>query len=224
MCVGVAVEVLANDYPTLFHMAAAGSWPLIQRFGLLSTCALLDRFEIPAAQRAEIEECHRPHSVVLDHPEHGRAIVRDQKPMNDRGLERALTGGLTPREWYRILNEKVFFWVQRRRLEVMMAAKAYREEPKTVLYVRTADLLQRHSARVVLAAMNTGNTKPFPHPRGPATFRSLADYPYYEYRSKKGAEAVVELAVQGAVPDVAEFVYRVEVVNPDETVEILFQR
>jgi hypothetical protein len=141
--------------------------------------------------------------------------------MDDRGLERALRDGLRPRDWYRVLNAKVFFWIQRHRLEIMMKARAYREERKTVLYIRTADLLQRHADRVVLAAMNTGCTKPWPHSRGLNTFLPLAEYPYCEYRRRKGTEAVVELAVEGAVLDVRDLVQRVEVVSPDGSVEVL---
>ena len=40
------IERLISRYPTLYHMAEDGSWESIQRHGLLSTSALLDRFEI----------------------------------------------------------------------------------------------------------------------------------------------------------------------------------
>ena len=38
------VADLCNEYPLAYHMAALGSWPSIQRRGLLSTTALLARF------------------------------------------------------------------------------------------------------------------------------------------------------------------------------------
>lgn len=224
MCSGLSADDLAMAYPTLFHMAAEGSWPLIERLGLLSTSALLDCFEVPEAVRSALEERHRPNSVSIHHPTYGQAIIRDQKPMDDRGLERALRDGLTPRDWYRVLNAKVFFWVQRHRLEIMMKARAYQLQRKTVLYVRTAELLRRYADRVLLAAMNTGCTKPWPHPRGINTFRPMAEYPYCEYRKKKGPEAVVELAVEGKVPDIRDLVERVEIVSPDGSVEVLVER
>jgi hypothetical protein len=220
----VTASQLAEDYPVLFHMAAAGSWPGIQTHGLLSTTALLDLFEITGEQRRCIEEEHRPEEVRIEHPLHGRAVIRDQKPMDGPGLLRALPEGLSPREWHLILNAKVFFWVRRSRLDVMMAARAYRNTPKTVLYLKTEDLLERHAADVLLAPMNTGATKPMPHPRDRNTFLPLGEYPYQELRRKKRQHAVVELAVETSVPQIGELVFRAEHVEPSGVVETLFER
>lgn len=219
----VTPEQIANAYPVLFHMAAEGSWPGIQTHGLLSTSALLDLFAVEGQLRKHIEEEHRPESVPIVHPVHGSAIVRDQKPMDDRGLLRALPDEISPRDWYRTLNSKVFFWVRRTRLETMMGARAYRAIAKTILHVSTAELLGKHAAHTVLAPMNTGCTKPFPHPRGNDTFLSLDKYPY-EALKKKRREAIVELAVEESVPDIADHVLRVEHVDPDGTAAILYQR
>lgn len=220
----VTPEEVADQYPVLYHMAAPGSWPLIAKYGLHCTSSLLDLFGIEGEERRKIEEMHRPESVVITHPERGAACVRDQKPMDDRGLERALDEVMTPRDWYRILNAKAFFWVREERLRVMMSARAYRDQAKTVLYVATVDLLARHADRVLLAPMNTGCTKPWPHPRGPKTFAPIAEYPYDERRRKKGADAIVELAVEGCVPDIEELVIKVEEVQPSNEVEVIFQR
>jgi hypothetical protein len=192
--------------------------------GLHSTSSLLDLFEVEGEERRRIEEMHRPEWVLIKHPKLGPASVRDQKPMDDQGLERALGGVMPPREWYRILNAKAFFWVREERLRVMMDARAYRDQGKTVLYVDTAVLLARHADRVRLAPMNTGCTKPWPHPRGPDTFASLADYPYEEHQRRRRGDAVVELAVEGCVPDIADLVVRVEEVDPSGKAEVVFER
>jgi hypothetical protein len=67
--------------------------------------------------------------LFIHHPRYGTAVIRDQKPMSDGGLVRALQDGLKPRDWYRILNKKVFFWLTRERLETLVNAREYREEP-----------------------------------------------------------------------------------------------
>lgn len=72
---GVRAEVLAARFPRLFHMAEAGSWPSIQRHGLLSTSALIDLFEVKGARREALEARHRPESVTLTHPRYGTALV-----------------------------------------------------------------------------------------------------------------------------------------------------
>jgi len=50
--------MLINDliakYPKLYHMAEDGSWPNIQKLGLLSTSALLTKFGYIGANREEI--------------------------------------------------------------------------------------------------------------------------------------------------------------------------
>lgn len=220
---GVGLEELAELYPILFHMAAEGSWPSIRQHGLLSTTALLDLFEIDGEERERIEDCHRPECIEISHPKHGKAVVRDQKPMSVNGLRRALRDGLTPCDWFRILNDKVFFWVTRERLTRMMNARAYKDMPKVVLEIDTRRLLRRHFPRVVLAPMNTGATQRFPWPRGKSTFQTLAEYPF-EDRHRRRLEPVVELAVAGAVYDAAELVLRVVEVRPGEGDTTLWER
>ncbi len=208
---GMDAKAFAARFPRLFHMAEAGSWPSIQRHGLLSTSALLDLFEVRDERRVALEARHRPESVALQHPRHGTAVVRDQKPMDDQGLARSLGGGLTPADWYRLLNARVFFWVSAERLTRLLGARAYRDKRQTVLTVDTARLLARHEARVLLSPINSGATKPFPAPRGPDTFLPLARYPFaYWDQKRKRREPVVELTVEHSVPDIRELVLRVE--------------
>ncbi len=108
-------QTLIDQYPKIYHMAEAGSWPLILKHGLLSTSALLDLLDCPEDEREGIEAKHRPQKVRLHHPDLGMVVFRDQKPMSDRALENILTDG-TPSDWYRTLNSKVFFWATLQRL------------------------------------------------------------------------------------------------------------
>ena len=188
-------ERLASRYSVLFHMAEDGSLQSIKKRGLLSTSALLDLFEIEGEERLAIESARRPEIVQLMHPERGVALVRDNKPMQEKSLERCLRG-MTPREWYEHLNRRVFFWVDRKRLLKLLGARAYRDRPHLVLEVDTAKLLERHADRVALSPINSGATFAMnPAPRGPDTFRRIADHP--------DDRPVVELAMDYAVPDLA---------------------
>ena len=90
-------------------MAEFGSWPKIEERGLLSTTALLDAFEIVGEQRFKIESEWRPTSVAIEHPHHGEAIIRDQKPMTPHTLGNVLIDDVTPQQWYEFLNRKTFF-------------------------------------------------------------------------------------------------------------------
>lgn len=89
---------LVSRYPVLCHMAEEGSWASIRELGLLSATALLDRFEVGGERRRRIGSSRRPEIVAVEHPEYGRALIRDNKPMQQKTLERCLTG-MTPREW-----------------------------------------------------------------------------------------------------------------------------
>ncbi len=192
---------MVSRYPTLYHMAEDGSWESIQRHGLLSTSALLDRFEIEDEQRFAIESACRPEIVCVEHPEHGTALVRDNKPMQEKALERCLLE-MTPREWYEHLNRRVFFWVERKRLLKLLGARAYRDRPHLVLEVETAGLLKRHGERVLLSPINSGATFALgPAPRGPETFRRIAEHP--------DGKPIVEFSVDYSVPDIGEFTLRV---------------
>src|SRR5579872_2944477 len=114
-------QLLARFYPRLFHMSHAGSWPSIQQHGLLSTTALLDLFEVDGQRRIMLEECRRSQSEAIIHPTHGRAMLRDQQPLNENKLAKALQDGLSPRDWYKLLNGKVFFWGPETRLKILQS-------------------------------------------------------------------------------------------------------
>jgi uncharacterized protein DUF7002 len=221
---GVDSKTLAAKYPTLYHMAALGSWPSIQRHGLLSTSALLDLYGLNGTPRQRIEAEHRPSIVRIENPTHGEASIRDQKPMDDRGLLRALQDGITPTEWYRILNSKVFFWVTEERLGRLLGAGAYQAEWHDVLELDTASVLRAHQAKVLLAGMNTGCTKPMPHPRGRNTFLPLDQYPLSARLKTHRNDAVVEFAVEGGVPDAANHAIRVFKAKSGEKWQLLWER
>lgn len=204
---------LIRDCPTLYHMAERGTWPSIRQHGLLSTSALLDLYEIQGAEREAIEERRRPEGVTIDRPALRPVVIRDQKPMDDAGLRMCLLDGLSPEDWYRSLNRRVFFWLTRERLLRLLNARPYRHDEHDVLELDTASLVAAYRATITLSPINSGTTKPFPSTaskRGRATFLPIAEYPYAQWRSngRKPGERVVELTVDYSVPDVARFVRR----------------
>ncbi len=204
------LDELLDHCPTLYHMAARGSWPSIRQAGLLSTTALLDAYGVGGEARRRIEAERRPASVVLHRDGMPAATVRDQTPMDDKGLERCLRDGLSPEDWYRSLNAKVFFSLTPARLSRLLNAGAYRRDEHDVLLLDARELVARYRDRIWLCPINSGCTRPFPQPRGLFTFRRIADYPYGHWKTKRArGERVVELAVDHAVPDVARFVTRV---------------
>ena len=201
---------LISDCSTLYHMAEDGSWPSIKKQGLLSTAALLDKYGVTGAKRQSIERTRRSESVRVEGAQLPAVIIRDQLPMDDVGLRRALPENVTPADWYELLNRKVFFWLSRDRLTTLMSARAYRDRPQDILEVDTASLIAAYTEKIWFCPINSGCTKPFPHPRTPAVFSRIGDYPYERWRAcRRKGERVVELAIDYAVPDIRQYVKRV---------------
>ena len=205
-------------------MAESGTWQSITKHGLLSTTALLDMYGINGEERRVIESCRRPESVTIPHDKYGPAVIRDQKPMSESALRKCLKG-MTPSEWYRLLNGKVFFWLTSERVTRLLSARAYRGREHTVLTIDTAKLLERHQADVTLSPINSGSTVYNPQSRDVTTFQALADYPFEAWRKKRGAptKAIAELAVRHAVPTISDMVVRVERRRESQILEVLYE-
>jgi hypothetical protein len=192
-------------HPNLYHMAERGSWESIRERGLLSTTALLDLFEIAGPRRHAIESAHRPESIRLSHPQYGVAVVRDQKPMSEAKLRSCLIG-MEPREWYELLNRKVFLWPTKERVAQLLSARAYRDSPHVVIEVDTSILLEQRLNQTTLSRINSGSTLYTPVSRSRETFLPLSDYPQDWWRKRR----LGEVAVDYGIPNIADMVTSVE--------------
>ena len=215
-------EQFILHYPRLYHMANEGTWESLKRRGLLSTSALLDLFGISGRERYRIESCHRPQSIDIHHAEYGTITIRDQAPMRESALEACLDG-VTLREWYELLNRKAFFWVTEARVHTLLAARLYRNKQHTVVTVDTASLVAQHANDITLSPINSGSTLYNPPPRGRHTFHAIAAYPFERRRKLRGIpNAVAELAVDYAVPDLISHTVAVERRRNGEILEKLY--
>lgn len=222
--VGISPSKLIEHYPVLYHMAEVGTWASIRNNGLLSTTALLDLYEIEGPERFEIESAHRRQSRIITHEFYEPAVIRDQKPLREASLIECLVG-LTPTEWYQVLNGKVFFWVTKQRLFNLLSAREYRNRGHCVLTVDTSQILERYVERTKLSPINSGSTLYNPQPRGTTTFLPLAKYPFAARKKKRGLmDAIAELCVDYSVPDIRNFVTRVAHMEGTREVRVLFER
>jgi hypothetical protein len=220
---GISVNSLIEYYPYLYHMAEPDSWESIEGKGLLSTSALLDLFEINGKRRFAIESCHRPNSVAIEHPRHGRAVIRDQKPMRESALLKC-RDGVTPRQWYEFLNKRVFLWATLHRLESLLRARAYREKEHVVLKVDTAKLLSKYGESILLSPINSGSTIYRPVPRSIKMFRPPKSYPFEERKTKRGVpNAVAEVACDYAIRDIRKYVLRVERRREGRVLDVIWE-
>jgi hypothetical protein len=214
-------EDLIRHYPRLWHMAEDGSWDSIRKHGLLSTSALLDLYKYNGKARHALESARRPESVLISADELPHAVVRDQKPMTAPALEKCLTDGTTPEQWFETLNSRVFFWLSRERLRGLLNARAYRSRPQTVLTLDTASLVDANRDRIRLSPINSGATIYNPAPRGLDTFSTVSDFQFDERRKTRTLDnAVVELTVLGGVPDIPDHAIAVHSIHSGKKTEL----
>lgn len=214
-------EELIRHYPRLWHMAEDGSWDSICKHGLLSTSSLLDLYGYNGEARHTLESARRPESVFISADRLPHAVVRDQKPMTASALEKCLTDGTTPEQWFETLNARVFFWLSRKRLRKLLNARAYRGRPQTVLTLDTASLVDADKDRIRLSPINSGATIYNPAPRGPDTFCTVSDFQFDERRKTRTLDnAVVELTVLGEVSDITDHAIAVHSIHGGKQTEL----
>lgn len=213
---------LTRPYPELHHMAADGSWPSIQRHGLLSTAALVEKWQVvEPGIRSSLLEQRREESRVLKHPMHAAAVIRDQKPIHEPSLGEALDG-MTVGQWYEVLSARVFFFLQRERLEGLLNARSYTKDSHTVITIDTANFVAAHEREIELCTINSGFAQRHSKARrGLDTFQSISDYRHRALEAQRTCAPwdVAEFCVPGGVRDIGDHIIRVEWMRGDEILE-----
>jgi hypothetical protein len=190
-----------------FHLADAENWPSIQRVGLHCATALIRQAGLRGAAA-------KPFSFYrAENPRLPSGVrLRDQCPMPPPALARCLDAGLTPADWYALVNAHVYFWLDQDRLARHRAACAAR--PQIIVTLDLPALLARHGPRAFLTPFNVGNARRRPAARGQRTFVPLDAWlaTRWDSEARPGdkprarSHAPAELAIAGAVPDVMDFV------------------
>ncbi|HEV2066807.1 MAG TPA: hypothetical protein VGR08_08220, partial [Thermomicrobiales bacterium] len=101
-----------------YHLTDAGNWPSIERIGLLSTRELLQLAGVPKDERERLGRWHRPARAMIV----PGITLTHQRPMPPAALRRCLVDGATPESWYELLNSRVFFWFDPKRLNRLRQA------------------------------------------------------------------------------------------------------
>ena len=200
-------EHIIQRYPRLYHMAERDSWPNIQEYGLLSTSALLDLYNYEGERRQQLECEWRADRVTLKCEGLPDAALRDQKPMPPKSLVSCLED-VSPGEWYKIINEKSFFWVEwSPSVEWFIGGREYRNKTHLIITVNTESLISSYYDQISLSGINSGSTYfnaerlTGPKTRGLTTFKRIPDF---------DMRWVTELTVDYGVPDILNHAVSVE--------------
>ena len=213
----VKASVLMKPLPsTLYHLTQIENWPSIEQHGLLSTQALLDLTGLDDKEREYVAYRHRAEPIVLPNG----VVISDQKPMPPTALSRCLQG-VTPEQWYSLLNSKVFFWLDTERLSRLR--RVYRSTPQILLSIDTERLLALHAERIALTPINTGNARRQPAQRGLCTFVPYETWLESGWTSETETLQTrprSELTVAYAVPDVMDCVVDVRRLEAGELLHL----
>ncbi len=118
---------------------------------LLSNRALMQLYGESDGEIAGVTKGRRPHWVEIDSSGLSRATLRDQKPLSEVGLRRALPPGVELWEWYELINSMVFFWPTKKWLETVVFARACRDVVHDVLVVDTQKLVRLEEPNIRLS-------------------------------------------------------------------------
>lgn len=198
---------------TLYHLAEEVNLGSIREHGLLSTARLLAQAGIPEAERCVMLRRHRPECVRLP----SGVLIRDQKPMPPKALAPALDNGLTPPDWYELLNGHVFLWPDRDRLE--RQRRACRGRPQAVLVFDGARLLRDFGGCARVSPINSGNARRRPARRGLDTLRDYAAWAAEGWPDRRGGQRPAEVLFSCAIPARPPYLVRIERDPPAEELE-----
>jgi Family of unknown function (DUF7002) len=199
---------MTRSITTLYHLVDAANWPRVRSSGLKSARRLFAESKPFDLDERPIWRRHCTESIVLS----SGARIRDQKPMPPKALRNCLNDGLTPEDWYELLNAKVFFWVDPERLD--RQRRVCGAAPQLALVIDTDRLLARYIDTACVTPINTGNAMRAAARRGYATF-----VPYRRWqangwsseaelggRIRPASHRPVEVTIEDAVPDIMEFI------------------
>ncbi len=207
---------LAARHPRLYHVTRLRAVDSIRRHGILPTSDLLSLFEVPADRRRAIESERRASSVTLTHPVHGQATITDNAPLGTAALASCLDDGLLPEQWLRLLNARVFFWVDLASADRLLNARLSRPHDRAILVFDTLGIARAHADQLELSPINSGATLRRPARRGLSTFTPLARHSLREWRNLRGGrDTVREVTSHGAVDDAERHLVEVCQIAPD---------
>jgi hypothetical protein len=169
---------------------------------------LLTKFGNPSSS---LVRTHRSTGLRLT----SQIVIRDQRPMPPQALARCLTDNLRPEDWFELLNSKIFFWLDPKRLNRQRMACG--SEPQIALIVDGRHLLTNYGAMASVTPINTGNAMRAAARRNFTTFvpyeRWLLDA--WTYEEVPGAtprpmhHRPVELCISDAIPDIADYIIEI---------------
>jgi len=163
--------------PELYHLTAQGNLSIIKRSGkLYSTNKIIDLSN--DTKLSLLKRQRRPEHLIINIQEDSFSI-RDQRPISEKALQKCLTDNWKCADFYEFLNDRVFTWPTKDRLQKHY--DRYKNEEPVILVFKTKDVFDLN-LEPLFARLNTGATRAnsflggIAPRRGPNTFLKASDY------------------------------------------------
>ena len=201
-------SAFAKRVTRLFHVTDRPAWAFIEAHGLLSTDSLVETFVDDSDLALELRSRKRFAPVLLHEDERGRVLLNDNLPLIFPRLAGALDDGLTPDDWLRILNERVYFFPTLERAASFIEAGRRGGREKLLLTFDALSIASAHLDDLFIAPINTGSALRSPARRGRSTFAPAARVSWEEFAARRRAtkrtpDTVAEISLLGGLPDVS---------------------
>ena len=184
-----------------YHLSDRSNLEAISREGLFTAKQLIEAAGLPEEHRRSIAGYRSSHIRLPT-----GAVIRDQGPMPPVALQRCLDPGISPTQWYELVNSHVFFWLHANRLARHIGACAGR--PQVVMKLHLHRLLEQYWRDAFVTPFNVGNARRRAAPRGLRSFVRLQEWLTSRWDSEARCGAVVrarshppaEIAIRTAIP------------------------
>jgi hypothetical protein len=178
----------------LYHLADAGNLQSILKHGLLTTKGLLQLTGMSATEQANFLRRHRSVGEYLAEG----VLIRDQAPMPPSALAPALDDGLTPEDWYALVNGFVFLWPDPERME--RQRRACRGRPQVVLTFDADILFDDFGKAAFVSPFNVGNARRKPARRGRDTLVPYEKWLRAGWPNRKRTHPPAEILFATTIP------------------------
>jgi hypothetical protein len=112
---------------------------------------------------------------------------------------------MTPSDWLRLLNTRVFFWPSEESLHRLLSARLNRHRQREVIVLDTLSLARMHAHRIELCPINSGATLRKAARRGLNTFTPMLKYSFKDWSKLRGGrDEIREVTVHDHVLDIAD--------------------
>jgi len=187
----------------IFHLAEGENLNSILQHGLMSTAKLVATCGLLDQDRQNMLRGHRSSHLRIK-----GVLIRDQVPMPPGALAPALMDGMEPGDWYALINEHVFFWPDRDRLDRHL--KACGSRPQYLMVFDAAELFNHFGDQAYVSPFNSGNARRKPAQRGRETFVSYRIWVKHGWPTGQRSRPPAEFLFRCDVPAIKPYLVNIE--------------